>query len=84
MINSSRSKLQTIINESNKNVHPNLLDKYRIIKLMSSGDYQCNDQFGNTYLLVCQLEQGGLHEFKIAINSNFQRNSYNRALIIPF
>lgn len=29
--------------------------------MMSSGDYICNDQLGNNYLLVCQNSQGGYH-----------------------
>ncbi len=62
----------------------NDLEKYQVVKMMASGDYVCNDQFGNNYLLVCQLSQGGVHEFKSAVKNNFHRSSTNRALLTPF
>lgn len=52
--------------------------------MVSSGDYICNDRMGNTYLLVSQLHHSGLNSFKKDSQSKFQRNSSNRALLVPF
>jgi hypothetical protein len=51
--------------------------------MMASGDYVCNDQFANNYLLVCHHSRGGLYEFKAAVKNNFRRNNSNRTLLTP-
>lgn len=45
---------------SSELLQQNKLEKYQIIKLVSCGDYVCNDQLGNSYLLVCQSVQSGV------------------------